>query len=109
MPLDIEKLLEISHSGHRPAKNRKRRFYRLLKARSTNRGTAQNGVSQPRDSFVRKSSRIIGQAAGLLQPPPSSPEPSYIPFPGDQTQVIRKMANLPPKRKTPIPSKRQSA
>ena len=109
MPLDIEKLLEISHNGHRPAKNRKRRGYRLLKPRSTNLRDAQHGVSQPRDSFVRKSSRIIGEAAGLLKPLPSSPEPIYIPFPGYQTQVIRKRAKLPPRRKTPIRSKMQSA
>ena len=109
MALDIEHLLEFSHGGRRPAKNRKRRRYKLLKARSTNIENAQNGVSQPRDSFLQKSSRIIGEAAGLLQPPPTSPKPIYIPFPGYQTQVIRKRAKLPSRRSLPIPSKSQSA
>ena len=109
MPLDIEKLLEASHIGKRPSKNRKRRRYRLIKAWNTNLGNAQNDLSQTRDSFLRRSSRIIGEAAGLLQPPPSSPEPIYIPFPGYQTQVIRKRAKMPPRSKTTIPSKSQSS
>ena len=95
MTLDVEKLLEVSHIRNRPSKNRRRRCYRLIKAWNKNLGKAQNGVSQLRDSFLRRSSRIIGEAAGLLQPKPSSPEPIYIPFPGYQTQVILKRAKLP--------------
>ncbi len=104
--MGIESLLKSFHDGSYRAKNCKRSSYQLIRPAGKTRTARETKLPYPveprfpetlansrkntQGSLLVKTTRLIGEVAGLISPQSRNAATEYNPFPNCQTQIIRK-------------------